>query len=153
MSGLGVALDVVPAEHVRADTAYLNDTLPDEGKYDSWRVCVTDPVEGTDVTVDTWVNLELTHPDNGCPEPGKGEDGKTDLPDRDDDGSDYRDPFPSDRSCNSTFPNGFPASPGSSSDGGGGGWRRLELPLHTLVLTVLGETAPTERGGRNGPAT
>ncbi|GAA5706396.1 hypothetical protein [Streptomyces avermitilis] len=120
-----VALDVVPAEHVRADTAYLNDTLPDEGKYDNWRVCGTDPVEGADVTVDTWVTLELTHPDNGCPEPGEGEDDKADLPDRDDDGDpDYRDPFPGDRSRNSTFPNGFPDSPdgpGRSSGGGGGG--------------------------------
>ncbi|MEU7339598.1 hypothetical protein [Streptomyces sp. NPDC007074] len=117
-----LALDVVPAEHVRADTAYLNDTLPDEGKYDNWRVCVTDPVEGADVTAGTWVTLELTHPENGCPDPRSSEGDKAGLPDRDDDGDpDYRDPFPGDRSRNTMFPNGFPDSRGSSSGGGGGG--------------------------------
>lgn len=117
-----VALGVVPADHVRADTAYFNDTLPDEGKYDNWRVCATDPVEDADVTIDMWVTLELTHPDNGCPEPGGSKEGRADLPDRDDDGDpDYRDPFPGDRSRNSTFPNGFPDSSGNSSGGGGGG--------------------------------
>ncbi|MEV5544942.1 hypothetical protein AB0L35_02235 [Streptomyces sp. NPDC052309] len=125
-----VDLGVVPDHHLRADTAYLNDTLPDEGEYDHWRVCVTDPAEGADVTIDTWVTLELTHPDNGCPEPGAGDDDTPNLPDRDDDGDpDYHDPFPGDRNRNSTFPNGLPDSSGSSggssgggSGGGGGGW-------------------------------
>ncbi|MFI9122756.1 hypothetical protein ACIGW0_25765 [Streptomyces bikiniensis] len=117
------ALGTVPADHVMASTAYVNDQLPDEGEYDDWRVCVTDPAKGRDVTVDLWVTLELTHPDNGCPAPDGEEDGdRPSLPDRDDDGDpDYRDPFPGDRHRNSAFPNGLPGGSGGSSDGGGGG--------------------------------
>lgn len=118
-------LGVVPDHHLRADTAYGNDLLPDEGEYDDWRVCVTDPAEGADVTLDTWVTLELTDPDNGCPQPDRGHEGRVDLPDRDDDGDpDYRDPFPGDRNRDSTFPNGLPDSSGSSGGGssGGGHW-------------------------------
>ncbi|MEU0852152.1 hypothetical protein ABZ387_29925 [Streptomyces flaveolus] len=117
-----VGLGIVPADHVRADTAYLNDRLPDEGEYDDWRVCVTDPAEGADVTVDMWVTLELTDPDNGCPDPDREDGDRPNLPDRDDDGDpDYRDPFPGDRSRDSIWPNGLPDSSGSSSGGGGGG--------------------------------
>ncbi|MFG2746213.1 hypothetical protein ACGFY0_39910 [Streptomyces chartreusis] len=118
-------LDVVPDHHLRADTAYGNDQLPDEGEYDDWRVCVTDPAKGADVTLDTWVTLELTDPDNGCPDPDRGQGGTVDLPDRDDDGDpDYHDPFPGDRNRDSNFPNGLPDSSGSSGGGssGGGGW-------------------------------
>ncbi|MGW0816784.1 hypothetical protein ACWD00_26625 [Streptomyces viridiviolaceus] len=120
-----VDLGVVPDHHLRADTAYGNDRLPDEGEYDDWRVCVTDPAEGADVTLDTWVTLELTDPDNGCPEPDRGHDDKVDLPDRDGDGDpDYRDPFPGDRNRTSTFPDGFPSGSDSSGGGssGGGDW-------------------------------
>ncbi|MEV8554793.1 hypothetical protein AB0L04_33920 [Streptomyces glaucescens] len=119
-------LGVVPDHHLRADTAYGNDRLPDEGEYDDWRVCATDPAQGADVTLDTWVTLELTDPDNGCPEPDRGHGGQADLPDRDDDGDpDYRDPFPGDRDRDSTFPNGFPDGSdgsGGGSSGGGGDW-------------------------------
>ncbi|MEV5012492.1 hypothetical protein [Streptomyces sp. NPDC055692] len=115
-------LGVVPDHHLRADTAYLNDTLPDEGEYDHWRVCVTDPAEGAEVTLDTWVTLELTHPDNGCPEPDRKDGDHPRLPDRDDDGDpDYHDPFPGDRNRNSTFPNGLPDHSGSSGGSSGGG--------------------------------
>ncbi|MFD5658249.1 PASTA domain-containing protein [Streptomyces hirsutus] len=122
-----VDLDIVSEDRVRADTAYLNDTLPDEGEYDDWRVCVTDPAADSDVTIGTWVTLELTHPDNGCPEPGREDGDSPRLPDRDDDGDpDYHDPFPGDRNRNSAFPNGLPdssgSSGGSSGGGGGGGW-------------------------------
>ncbi|MGA5215638.1 PASTA domain-containing protein [Streptomyces cinereoruber] len=119
------ALGTVPADRVMASTAYVNDQLPDEGEYDDWRVCVTDPAEGEDVTVDLWVTLELTHPDNGCPAPDREDGDRPSLPDRDDDGDpDYRDPFPGDRHRNSTFPNGLPGGSGGSSDGNGsgGGW-------------------------------
>ncbi|AQS69876.1 hypothetical protein [Streptomyces pactum] len=115
----------VPEDHLWADTAYLNDQLPDEGEYDDWRVCATDPVEGADVTLDIRVTLELTDPANGCPEPDREDGDEPSLPDRDDDGDpDYSDPFPGDRDRNSTFPNGLPGgsgSSGSSSGGGGGG--------------------------------
>ncbi|MFC7883426.1 hypothetical protein ACFUVV_16350 [Streptomyces sp. NPDC057376] len=122
-----VDLGIVPAEDVRADTAYLNDQLPDEGEYDDWRVCATDPAEGGDVTADDWVTLELTDPENGCPDPDREDGDEPNLPDRDDDGDpDYSDPFPADRDRNSTFPNGLPdgsgSSGGSSGSGGGGGW-------------------------------
>ncbi|MFC9853013.1 hypothetical protein [Streptomyces prasinus] len=88
---------------------------------------MTDPAEDADVTIGTWVTLELTHPDNGCPEPGREDGDRPRLPDRDDDGDpDYRDPFPGDRDRDSTFPNGLPdssgSSGGSSGGGGGGGW-------------------------------
>ncbi|MEU1217220.1 hypothetical protein ACFYSH_33540 [Streptomyces sp. NPDC005791] len=119
-----VGLGIVADDRVRADTVYLNDQLPDEGEYDDWRVCVTDPGEGGDVTLDTWVTLELTDPDNGCPEPGREDGDDARLPDRDKDGDpDYSDPFPGDRNRDSTFPNGLPDSSGSSggSSGGDGG--------------------------------
>ncbi|EKX65940.1 hypothetical protein PV416_37020 [Streptomyces ipomoeae] len=113
--GLGV-----PADHVRADEAYFNDVLPDDGEYDDWRVCAHDPAEGEDVPNSAWVTLELTDPDNGCPEPDREDGDRASLPDRDEDGDpDYRDPFPGDRNRNSTFPNGFPD--GSGSSGGSGG--------------------------------
>ncbi|MEV7790453.1 hypothetical protein AB0O68_00485 [Streptomyces sp. NPDC087512] len=116
------ALGTVPADHVMASTAYVNDQLPDEGEYDDWRVCATDPGEGGDVTVDLWVTLELTHPDNGCPDPDREDGDRPSLPDRDDDGDpDYHDPFPGDRDRSSAFPNGLPGGSGDSSDGGGGG--------------------------------
>jgi hypothetical protein len=123
--GLGV-----PADRVRAEAAYLNDQLPDDGEYDDWRVCAHDPAEGEDVTNGTWVTLELTDPANGCPEPdGEGGDGVR-LPDRDNDGDpDYRDPFPGDKNRNSAFPDGYPdssggsdSSSGGSSGGSGGAW-------------------------------
>ncbi|MEV4945624.1 hypothetical protein [Streptomyces sp. NPDC053755] len=118
------ALGTVPADHIMASAAYVNDQLPDKGEYDDWRVCVTDPAKGRDVTVAMWVTLELTHPDNGCPHPD-GQDGdRPRLPDRDDDGDpDYHDPFPGDRHRDSTFPDGPQGGSGGSSDGdGGGGW-------------------------------
>ncbi|MFE9912466.1 hypothetical protein [Streptomyces clavifer] len=121
-----VNLEVVEDDHVRADTAYFNDELPDEGKYDDWRVCVSDPAKGGEVTLDSWVTLELTDPGNGCPKPDREDGDRARLPDRDDDGDpDYRDPFPGDRNRNSTFPNGLPDSSndsGSSSGQGGGNW-------------------------------
>ncbi|MFE2057939.1 hypothetical protein [Streptomyces sp. NPDC059446] len=119
-------LKIVEADHVRAGTAYANDTLPDEGEYDNWRVCVSDPAEGGEVTLSMWVTLELTAPDNGCPKPNREDGHPAVLPDRDDDGDpDYRDPFPGDRNRNSTFPNGVPdrsEGSGSSSGGSGGNW-------------------------------
>ncbi|MEV7241503.1 hypothetical protein AB0N92_09670 [Streptomyces sp. NPDC093248] len=107
----------VPADHVLADTAYVNDTLPDEGDYDDWRVCVTDPSADSDVTLDAWVTLGLTDPRNGCPKSDREDGDRPSLPDRDDDGDpDYHDPFPGDRNRDSTFPNGLPRG----SDGSGG---------------------------------
>ncbi|MFD6276004.1 hypothetical protein ACFWFI_10590 [Streptomyces sp. NPDC060209] len=121
-----VSLKIVKDDHVRADTAYVNDTLPDEGEYDDWRVCVSDPAEGGEITLGMWVTLELTVPGNGCPKLNREDDDRAGLPDRDDDGDpDYRDPFPGDRNRNSTFPNGMPDSSdgsGGSSGGSGGNW-------------------------------
>ncbi|MFJ3206486.1 PASTA domain-containing protein [Streptomyces flaveolus] len=123
------ALGTVPGDHIRASTAYVNDQLPDEGEYDDWRVCVTDPAEGGDVTVDLWVTLELTHPENGCPDPDREDGDRPNLPDRDDDGDpDYRDPFPGDRNRNSAFPNGLTGGSGDSSDGDGGGGGHWNCP-------------------------
>ncbi|MEU1051767.1 hypothetical protein ABZ397_04270 [Streptomyces sp. NPDC005876] len=120
------ALKVVPEHHLRADTAYGNDWLPDEGEYEDWRVCATDPAEGADVTVDTWVTVELTDQANGCPEPDSDRGHAVDLPDRDDDGDpDYRDPYPGDPDRTTTMPNGLPdhSDDDSSDDGShGGGW-------------------------------
>jgi hypothetical protein len=119
------ALGTVPADHIMASTAYVNDQLPDEGEYDDWRVCVTDPAKGGDVTVDMGVTIGLTHPDNGCPDPGRDDGDRPSLPDRDDDGDpDYHDPFPGDRRRTSSYPDGLPGGSGDSSDGsgGGGGW-------------------------------
>ncbi|XIE81214.1 hypothetical protein AB6O49_31780 [Streptomyces sp. SBR177] len=36
----------VPEEDVRAEAAYLNDRLPEEGEYEDWRVCRQDPASG-----------------------------------------------------------------------------------------------------------
>ncbi|MFF4172266.1 hypothetical protein [Streptomyces sp. NPDC001744] len=124
------ALGTVPADRVRASAAYVNDQLPDTGEYDDWRVCASDPAKGGNVTADAGVTLELTHPDNGCPEPGRTDGDRPSLPDRDDDGDpDYHDPFPRDRHRNSAFPHGLPGGSGGSSSGpsggggsGGGGW-------------------------------
>ncbi|WP_406447983.1 PASTA domain-containing protein [Streptomyces sp. NBC_00876] len=122
-----VDLGTVAGDHVRADEAYGNDRLPDEGEYDEWRVCETEPAEGGDVTLGMWVTLELTDPANGCPEPGREDGDAARLPDRDKDGDpDYSDPFPGDRNRDSAFPNGLPDSShesgGSSGSSGGGGF-------------------------------
>ncbi|WP_411573482.1 hypothetical protein [Streptomyces fradiae] len=112
----------VDEDRLRADEAYLNDRLPDEGGYDQWRVCSHDPAEGARVPGGTWVTLYLSSPDNGCPEADRGTGGDASLPDRDRDGDpDYRDPYPGDRNRTSQWPNGFPggSSGGSSRDGGG----------------------------------
>ncbi|GAA4897169.1 PASTA domain-containing protein [Streptomyces coeruleoprunus] len=113
----------VPADRVRAEAAYVNDTLPDEGAYDDWRVCAHDPAAGEKVPADTWVTLELSSPENGCPDPDRGTGTSTRLPDRDKDGDpDYRDPFPRDRNRTKAFPNGLPDAPDTGGSGGGGGW-------------------------------
>ncbi|MFI1253199.1 PASTA domain-containing protein [Streptomyces netropsis] len=115
----------VPTDHIEARKAYRNDTLPDEGEYDDWRVCAHDPAKDEKVTNDTRVTLYLSSRDNGCPEPHRGTGTTADLPDRDDDNDpDYRDPFPDDRDRNTTFPNGVPHlgdSGGSSGSAGGSG--------------------------------
>ncbi|MFF4450025.1 PASTA domain-containing protein [Streptomyces sp. NPDC001502] len=113
----------VPAERVRARTAYVNDTLPDEGKYDAWRVCAHDPADGEPIRNNTDVTLYLSSPANGCPESHRGTGASAILPDRDDDGDpDYRDPYPSDRNRNHTFPDGLPKDSGDSNDSDGHGW-------------------------------
>ncbi|WP_393054870.1 hypothetical protein [Streptomyces sp. LN549] len=125
-----VDLGIVADDRVRADTAYLNDQLPDAGEYDDWRVCVTDPAEGGDITLGTWVTLKLTDPDNGCPESDREDGNEVRLPDRDEDGDpDYRDPFPGDRNRDSTFPNGLPdSSSGSGGSSGGDGGHDWNCP-------------------------
>ncbi|MFF7685979.1 PASTA domain-containing protein [Streptomyces syringium] len=121
----------VPTERVEARKAYRNDTLPEAGEYDDWRVCAHDPAEGEKVTGDTRVTLYLSSRDNGCPEPDRGTGTTVDLPDRDGDRDpDYRDPFPDDRDRDTRFPNGIPrlgdsgGAGGSSGSSGGshGGW-------------------------------
>ncbi|NXY95559.1 PASTA domain-containing protein [Streptomyces sp. BR123] len=123
-----VALGVRP-DRIRARAAYLNDTLPDEGEYEDWRVCRQDPAAGTAVKPDTpLVELRLAAEENGCPEQDRGTGTDARLPDRDGDGDpDYRDPFPGDRSRTRAFPDGIPdysgssgGSPGGSSGGSGG---------------------------------
>lgn len=115
----------VRADHVEARKTYRNDTLPDEGKYDDWRVCAHDPAEGGKVQGDSRVTLYLSSTDNGCPAPDRATGTAIDLPDRDDDGDpDYRDPFPGDRNRTTSFPDGVPHlgdSNGSSSSGGSSG--------------------------------
>ncbi|MCD0485910.1 hypothetical protein LO771_26860 [Streptacidiphilus sp. ASG 303] len=114
----------VPADHVWAQAAYANDTLPDKGEYDTWRVCAHDPAEGEPVRVGTYVTLFLSSRDNGCPDPDRGTGTSVDLPDRDGDGDpDYLDPFPGDRNRNTTFPHGVPRDSGDSGGGSDGhGW-------------------------------
>ncbi|MBZ6477925.1 PASTA domain-containing protein [Streptomyces griseocarneus] len=119
----------VRSDHVQARAAYRNDTLPDEGEYDDWRVCAHDPAEGAKLPGDTRVTLYLSTQDNGCPEPDRATGTSVNLPDRDDDGDpDYRDPFPGDRDRNTAFPDGIPhlgdsgGSGGSSGGSHGGGW-------------------------------
>ncbi|MEU3448338.1 PASTA domain-containing protein [Streptomyces thermolilacinus] len=119
----------VDEDRLRADEAYVNDSLPDEGEYGHWRVCRHDPAEGAKIPDDAWVTLYLSSPDNGCPEPDRGTGSDAALPDRDGDGDpDYRDPYPGDRKRTSDWPGGFPGgssggSPGGSTGGGdGGGW-------------------------------
>lgn len=122
-----VALGVRP-DRTYADTAYANDQLPDEGKYDKWQVCTHDPARKEPVTDTTWMTLWLSAPDNDCPAGAGLDNGSAELPDRDDDGDpDYHDPFPGDRNRNSTFPDGLSGSSGgsggsSSGSSGGGGW-------------------------------
>ncbi|MDX3646066.1 tripartite tricarboxylate transporter TctB family protein, partial [Streptomyces sp. MB09-02B] len=124
------ALDV-PADRTYADTIYGNDTLPDEGEYDEWKVCAHDPGRGEPITDSPWVRVWLSAPENDCPAQARENNGSAQLPDRDDDGDpDYHDPFPGDRNRNSTSPDGLPGSSGdsggsggsSSSSSGGGGW-------------------------------
>ncbi|MET8509104.1 hypothetical protein ABZV60_31395 [Streptomyces sp. NPDC004787] len=113
----------VPEEDVRAEAAYLNDRLPEEGQYEDWRVCRQDPASGDPLTDDVYsVRLALSSPAHGCPAPDRGRDAY--LPDRDDDGDpDYLDPYPRDRHRTRLFPNGIPdaTSGGSGSSGGGDG--------------------------------
>lgn len=122
-----VALGVRP-DRANADTAYVNDQLPDEGEYDKWQVCAHDPARKQPVTDTTWVRLRLSAPDNDCPAGAGRDNGSAELPDRDDDGDpDYHDPFPGDRNRNSTFPDGMSGGSGSSGgsssgSSGGGGW-------------------------------
>ncbi|MEV4442776.1 PASTA domain-containing protein, partial [Streptomyces sp. NPDC049577] len=109
----------IPEGHVQARAAYRNDTLPDEGAYDDWRVCAHDPAEGRQVPRDTRVTLYLSSRDNGCPDPARATGAAVDLPDRDDDGDpDYRDPFPGDHDRNTAFPDGIPRG-SDDSDGSG----------------------------------
>ncbi|MFJ5776876.1 hypothetical protein [Streptomyces sp. NPDC093094] len=116
----------VPEDLLRADTAYRNDTLPVEGEYDDWRVCVQDPAGGDPVTDDVYlVKLFLSSPGNGCPEPDRGSDAR--LSDRDDDGDpDYLDPYPDQHDRTRLFPDGRPGdssgSGGSSGGSDGDGW-------------------------------
>ncbi|MFI9562784.1 PASTA domain-containing protein [Streptomyces rishiriensis] len=113
----------VPADRVRAREAYVNDTLPEEGKYDAWRVCAHDPAQGAPVRTGADVTLYLSSPANGCPESRRGVGSSARLSDRDDDGDpDYRDPYPGDRNRTSTFPNGLPRGSNDSNDSGGHGW-------------------------------
>ncbi|MFJ8693310.1 PASTA domain-containing protein [Streptomyces roseolilacinus] len=116
----------VDEDKLRAETAYRNDKLPDEGEYDHWRVCAHDPAQGAKVPRDEWVTLHLSSPDIACPEPDRGTGGGARLPDRDEDGDpDYLDPYPRDRNRTSDWPNGFPGGSGGSSggsSGGGDGW-------------------------------
>ncbi|MCC9704619.1 hypothetical protein E4N62_04730 [Streptomyces sp. MNU76] len=121
------ALDPSP-DHVYADTIYGNDSLPDEGEYDEWKVCAHDPDRRERITDSTWVRLWLSAPENDCPAQAEEDNGSAQLPDRDDDGDpDYHDPFPGDQNRNSTFPDGLTGSSGgsggsSSGSSGGGGW-------------------------------
>ncbi|MFH8729850.1 Stk1 family PASTA domain-containing Ser/Thr kinase [Streptomyces termitum] len=115
----------VPEWRVRAEAAYLNDRLPDEGAYDDWRVCRQEPGEGSEVREDDGVTLSLSSPENGCPDPDRGHAVR--LPDRDGDGDpDYRDPYPRDRNRDTSFPDGRPHYGGSDGSSGGGsdrgGW-------------------------------
>ncbi|WP_069767866.1 hypothetical protein [Streptomyces sp. LUP30] len=116
----------VPADRVRAREAYVNDTLPEEGKYDAWRVCAHDPAQGEAIRTDADVTLYLSSPANGCPESRRGVGTSARLSDRDDDGDpDYRDPYPGDRNRTSTFPDGFPRDSNGSNDSNGSdghGW-------------------------------
>ncbi|MFC5146781.1 PASTA domain-containing protein [Streptomyces aureoversilis] len=112
----------VPAGRIEARKAYRNDTLPDEGEYDDWRVCAHDPAEGAKVQSGTRVTLHLSSKDNGCPEPDRGTGTSVDLPDRDGDRDpDYRDPFPGDRNRNTAFPDGIPRLGDSGGSGGSSG--------------------------------
>lgn len=116
------ATATVAADHTYADTIYGNDTLPDEGEYDEWKVCAHDPGRREPITDSPWVRLWLSAPENDCPAQAEEVNGSAQLPDRDDDGDpDYHDPFPSDRNRNSTFPDGLPGSSGGSDDSGGSG--------------------------------
>lgn len=113
----------VPADRVRAGEAYVNDTLPEEGKYDSWRVCAHDPASGEPIRADADVTLYLSSPANGCPESRRGVGTSARLSDRDGDGDpDYRDPYPGDRDRTSAFPDGLPRGSNDSNDSDGHGW-------------------------------
>lgn len=113
----------VPADRVRAQEAYFNDTLPEEGQYDAWRVCSHDPAPGERVRTGTDVTLYLSSPANGCPDSRRGAGTSASLPDRDDDGDpDYLDPYPGDRNRTRAFPDGFPQDSSDSDGSGGHGW-------------------------------
>ncbi|MFD0267464.1 PASTA domain-containing protein [Streptomyces sp. NPDC127106] len=129
-----VALGVRP-DRVRARAAYLNDTLPDEGEYEDWRVCRQDPAAGTAVKPDTpLVELRLAAEENGCPEPDRGTGTDARLPDRDGDGDpDYRDPFPGDRNRSHAFPDGIPDYGSSGGSSGGSGGSRWSPCRHTRL--------------------
>ncbi|MEE1836587.1 hypothetical protein [Streptomyces sp. SP17KL33] len=124
------ALDV-PSDRTYADTIYGNDTLPDEGEYDEWKVCAHDPGRGEQITDSPWVRLWLSAPENDCPAQTGEFNGSAPLPDRDDDGDpDYHDPFPGDRNRNSTSRTALPEAQAAQVD------RRTARPVEAVGAAV-----------------